>query len=165
MPGDTGGSSGRPVGNMATTILLNNKSIRTYCGNFPRIILCFVIYNNISVSANVVIDIGVLIVHLVTLEVVGRWVMLHVRLTATEKQLALTNPRSATRLVERACTHASRVKSWFYYLLSVSRTRPSCSGFTQSSPVYLVRCFSVAGFRPIKYACHISVDKCKLPCT
>ena len=85
--------------------------------------------------------------------------MLHVRLAATAKQPVLTNYLLASILVGWACTHASSVKRWFCYNLSVIRYRPSCSGFTQSSPVYLVRCISLAGFQPIKYACHISVDK------
>ena len=72
--------------------------------------------------------------------------MLHVRLAATAKQTVLTNYLSASSLVGWACTHASRVKRWFYYHLSINRTLPNCSGFTQSSPLYLVRCFSLAGF-------------------
>ena len=51
--------------------------------------------------------------------------MLHVRLASTAKQPVLTNYLSASGLVGWACTHASSVKRWFYYHLSVNRTRPS----------------------------------------
>ena len=72
MPGNTGGSSGRPVGNMATNIA-SYETIRA----FARIAViffcyrfCFMIYNYISVIA--VIDIGLLIVHLWPLELIRR---------------------------------------------------------------------------------------------
>ena len=72
MPGNTRESSGRPVGNMITNIA-SYETLRA----FARIAVilfcyrfCFIIYNYIYV--NVVIDIGLLIVHLWPLELICR---------------------------------------------------------------------------------------------
>ena len=102
MPGNTGGSSGRPVGNMATNI----ASYETVRGLIAVIFFfcrfCFIINNYISVIAITFKDIRNCIP-------LG---MLHVRLAATAKQPALTNSLSASTLVER--------QTLVYYRLSVN---------------------------------------------